>query len=73
MPDRNPTNEPKPAFIASLESFPDKSSPTTAPRNGPKIIHSGGKNSSPASNPITLPQTPKRDAPKVLAPHTGIQ
>ena len=52
VPARNPINEPKPDFKASLCSFPAVSSPITAPKNGPIIIPKGGKKKSPITKPI---------------------
>lgn len=67
----NPTKEPKPAYMASPDCFPEVSSPMTAPAKGPMISPNGGKMKSPATSPMTLPQTPRRLAPNFLAPHTG--
>lgn len=69
-PPKKPTKENKPD-LSALALFPARSSPITAPRNGPNKIPKGGKTNNPAIIPIVLPLTPDFVPPEVLTAHIG--
>ena len=73
VPARKPTKEPNSAFKAEPVSLPAINSPTTAPANGKIIMPNGGKIKSPATSPITLPQTPCLLPPNFFVPQMGIR
>ena len=71
VPNKKPTNEPKPERKASFSFLSPTNSPITAPRKGPRTIPQGGKNS-PATVPITHPQLPHLVPPAYFVPNIGI-
>lgn len=66
---KNPTNDPKPVFIAWLNSvLVTKSSPMTAPRNGPIKMPATGITKGPIIKPIVLPHIPAFVPPNFFTP-----
>ena len=72
VPNRNPKRAPAPERNADLMSASPKSSPTIAPKNGPRINPHGRKNN-PITEPMNAPQLPHLVPPLYLLPSTGIK